>query len=48
MKQQFTLPQINAIVGSDKDVLQTIFRAVQSEITRLREEIDNLKRAGAK
>ena len=44
MRQQFNLPQINAILGNDKDVLQNIFRALQAEITRLRDEIDNLKR----
>jgi len=40
---QFTLPQINAITGSDKDVLQNIFKSLVNEIARLRQEIEKLK-----
>jgi len=40
---QFTLPQINAIAGADKDVLQNIFKSLVAEIARLRQEIDKLK-----
>lgn len=43
MREPFQLPSVNALVGSDKDVLRMALNMLVAEINKLRQEISSLK-----
>jgi uncharacterized protein YlxW (UPF0749 family) len=45
MRDQWQIPQLSVLTGTDKDALQSIFRSLQAEVERLNSRITDLERA---